>query len=123
MAPASAPHTVLLSGIFCAAAAVWFSRELPEIRSVVRPIYVQMGILPQVASGLQSAAQLMTPPSLGGRGGSLLTLTYLGASRVMPNGFTGSSRVCPATVACPRNMQARRAPETASGGSAPCARG
>ena len=57
-----APHTVLLSGIFCAAAAVWFSRELPEIRSVVRPIYVQMGILPQVASGLQSAAQLMTPP-------------------------------------------------------------
>jgi enoyl-[acyl-carrier protein] reductase I len=33
----------------------------------------------------QRAAQLMTPPALGGRGGSLLTLTYLGASRVMPN--------------------------------------
>jgi len=33
----------------------------------------------------QRAAQLMTPPSLGGRGGALLTLTYLGASRVMPN--------------------------------------
>ena len=33
----------------------------------------------------QRAAQLMTPPQLGGRGGSLLTLTYLGASRVMPN--------------------------------------
>ena len=33
----------------------------------------------------QRAAQLMTPPALGGRGGALLTLTYLGASRVMPN--------------------------------------
>ena len=33
----------------------------------------------------QRAAQLMTPPLLGGQGGSLVTLTYLGASRVMPN--------------------------------------
>jgi len=33
----------------------------------------------------QRAAQLMTPPALGGQGGALLTLTYLGASRVMPN--------------------------------------
>ncbi len=44
------------------AAAAWFRQELPGIRSVVRPIYVRMGILPEVASGLQSAAQLMTPP-------------------------------------------------------------
>ena len=36
--------------------------SFPEIRSVVRPIYVKMGILPEVAAGLQSAAQLMTPP-------------------------------------------------------------
>ncbi len=33
----------------------------------------------------QRAANLMTPPSAGGNGGSLVTLTYLGASRVMPN--------------------------------------
>ncbi len=33
----------------------------------------------------QRAAQLMTPEVLGGRGGALITLTYLGASRVMPN--------------------------------------
>jgi enoyl-[acyl-carrier protein] reductase I len=33
----------------------------------------------------QRAAQLMTPASLGGTGGSMVTLTYLGASRVMPN--------------------------------------
>jgi enoyl-[acyl-carrier protein] reductase I len=33
----------------------------------------------------QRAHHLMTPPSAGGKGGSLLTLTYLGANRVMPN--------------------------------------
>ena len=31
------------------------------------------------------ASHLMTPPSKGGTGGSLVTLTYLGANRVMPN--------------------------------------
>jgi enoyl-[acyl-carrier protein] reductase I len=33
----------------------------------------------------QRAAQLMTPPARGGSGGSLVTLSYLGAQRVMPN--------------------------------------
>ena len=33
----------------------------------------------------QRAARLMTPPSHGGRGGSMLTLTYLGSRRVTPN--------------------------------------
>ncbi len=33
----------------------------------------------------QRAAHLMTPPSKGGTGGSLITLSYLGANRVMPN--------------------------------------
>ena len=57
-----APHTVLISGLCCVVAAGWFSRELPEIRSLVRPIYIRIGILPEVATGLQSASQLMTPP-------------------------------------------------------------
>ena len=57
-----ASQTVLLSGMLCLAAAVWFARELPAIREVVRPIYVRMGILPEVASGLQSSTNLMTPP-------------------------------------------------------------
>lgn len=49
-----APHTVLLSGALCLATAVWFARELPAIRALVRPIYVRMGILPEVAQGLQT---------------------------------------------------------------------
>jgi MFS family permease len=57
-----APRTVLLSGVLCLVAAAWFSEELPAIRRVVRPIYIRMGILPEVASGLPSAANLMAPP-------------------------------------------------------------
>ncbi|MSO30264.1 MAG: MFS transporter [Acidobacteria bacterium] len=56
-----AAQTVLVSGVLCLAAAVWFAQELPAIRALVRPIYVRMGILPEVASGLQSAANLTTP--------------------------------------------------------------
>jgi MFS family permease len=57
-----APHTVLLSGLLCFGAAIWFSQELPAIRRVVRPIYIRMGILPEVATGLQTASSLMAPP-------------------------------------------------------------
>ena len=57
-----APHTVMLGGILCFAAAGWFAQELPAIRRVVRPIYQRMGILPEVATGLQTASNLMTPP-------------------------------------------------------------
>jgi len=51
-----APNTVLLSGTLCLVAAAWFGQELPAIRALVRPIYIRMGILPEVATGLQSAA-------------------------------------------------------------------
>jgi MFS family permease len=50
-----APQTVMLSGALCIATAAWFSRELPAIRALVRPIYVRMGILPEVAQGLQTS--------------------------------------------------------------------
>ncbi len=41
-----APHTVILTGTFCAAGALWFTFELPRVRAVMRPIYQQMGLLP-----------------------------------------------------------------------------
>jgi MFS family permease len=50
-----APRTVLLSGVLCIATAAWFARELPAIRELVRPIYRRMGILPEVAQGLQTS--------------------------------------------------------------------
>jgi MFS family permease len=57
-----APHTVMLGGTLCMIVAFWFSRKLEGIRKVVRPIYVQLGILPEVATGIQTASALQTPP-------------------------------------------------------------
>ena len=56
------PHTLLISGIFCVAGALWFARTLPGLRHEVRPIYVKMGILPPVASNPQKTSELTTPP-------------------------------------------------------------
>jgi len=41
-----APHTVMLTGAFCLAGALWFTIELPKVRKVMRPIYQEMGLLP-----------------------------------------------------------------------------
>jgi MFS family permease len=54
-----AQNTILVGGVACIAAAAVFLRELPELRRMVRPIYVRMGILPEIAQGLQAAS----PPS------------------------------------------------------------
>jgi MFS family permease len=41
-----APRTLMVNGVVCLIGSFWFSRRLPAIRKVVRPIYVKMGILP-----------------------------------------------------------------------------
>ena len=57
-----APLTVLITGGLCAAGAVWFAARLKGIRELVRPIYVKLGIIQEVASGMQAASSLRTPP-------------------------------------------------------------
>jgi MFS family permease len=57
-----APATLVAGGVGCVLGALWFARRLPELRESVRPIYVQMGILPEMAAGIQSAAELSLPP-------------------------------------------------------------
>ncbi len=42
-----APRTVMITGACCVLGSVWFTFELPAVRRVMRPIYVEMGILPQ----------------------------------------------------------------------------
>ena len=37
--------TVLFGGVACVAAGGWFALRLPAIRTVLRPIYVEKGIL------------------------------------------------------------------------------
>jgi MFS family permease len=55
-----APETVVWSGAFCVGGALLFARQLPHIRRLIRPIYVQLGILPELAAGIQSASRLQT---------------------------------------------------------------
>jgi MFS family permease len=57
-----APHTLFVGGLSCLAGALWFAAELPALRQTVRPIYVKLGILPEVAVGLSTAAELSVPP-------------------------------------------------------------
>jgi MFS family permease len=60
-----AAHTLLVGGSCCILGALWFASALPAIRSSVRPIYVRLGILPEMTSGLASAAELSVPPEQG----------------------------------------------------------
>jgi len=49
-----APLMVILGGTCCIAGSIAFVWRLPALRKLVRPIYVQRGIIPEVADGLQS---------------------------------------------------------------------
>ncbi|HXY42461.1 MAG TPA: MFS transporter [Vicinamibacteria bacterium] len=53
-----APRTILVGGCACIVGGALFARQLPRLRELVRPIYVQRGILPQIASGLSDAVAL-----------------------------------------------------------------
>jgi MFS family permease len=50
-------NTVLAGGVVCIVGGLWFASSLPKLRGMVRPIYVQKGILTEVASGIQSATE------------------------------------------------------------------
>jgi MFS family permease len=41
-----APHTVIVTGAFCVAGSLWFTLELPRVKAIMRPIYLEMGLLP-----------------------------------------------------------------------------
>lgn len=48
-----APRTVMLSGVCCIAGAAWFATQMPTIRKLIRPIYVDLGILPAANAVMQ----------------------------------------------------------------------
>lgn len=41
-----APMTILFGGVACMAGGTWFALRLPALRAILRPIYVEKGILP-----------------------------------------------------------------------------
>src|ERR1043165_4093613 len=57
-----APHTLLFGGLGCILGALWFATTLPALRRDVRPIYVRIGILPEMATGIQQTSELSVPP-------------------------------------------------------------
>jgi MFS family permease len=57
-----APHTLLIGGVGCILGALWFATSLPALRRDVRPIYVKIGILPEMAAGIQHTSELSVPP-------------------------------------------------------------
>jgi MFS family permease len=55
-----APRTVMISGAVCIMGALVFLTQLSSIRKMVRPIYVRLGILPEMATGVQQASNLQS---------------------------------------------------------------
>jgi MFS family permease len=57
-----APNTLIIGGICCIAGAAVYVKHLPLIKGLVRPIYIKMGIIPELAEGIQTASNLRVPP-------------------------------------------------------------
>lgn len=55
------PMTALIFGLITIAGALLFMRKLPELRNLVRPIYVRLGIIPEVAEGMQKSDEVPAP--------------------------------------------------------------
>jgi MFS family permease len=60
-----APYTVLAGGVACLLGGLLFAWKLPRLRELTRPVYARLGILPEVAGGLNAAAMLNRPPQDG----------------------------------------------------------
>ena len=57
-----APHTLMIGGTACVLGAALFASQLPTLRRLVRPIYAQIGIVPELARGINAASALQEPP-------------------------------------------------------------
>ena len=57
-----APDTLIIGGISCILGAAIFTSKLPSLKKMVHPIYLKLGIIPEVASGIQAATELTVPP-------------------------------------------------------------
>ncbi|HMG02185.1 MAG TPA: MFS transporter [Edaphobacter sp.] len=55
-----APHTVILTGTACLLGALWFSTQLRSVRQVMKPIYIEMGILPGAAQAADAAERTLS---------------------------------------------------------------
>jgi MFS family permease len=57
-----APATLTIGGIICILGAIIFASQLKAIRRMVAPIYRKMGIIPEIAEGIQNTSNIRVPP-------------------------------------------------------------
>ena len=57
-----APNTLIIGGVSSVLGAILFASKLSDLKKMVRPIYVRLGIISEVASGIQTATELTVPP-------------------------------------------------------------
>jgi len=57
-----APNTLLIGGVACILGALIFMRKLPAIKKSINPIYVRLGIVPVIATGIEVTTELSNPP-------------------------------------------------------------
>ena len=50
------PLAILAGGLTCFAGALVFYFKLPLLKNLVRPVYAKMDVIPEIASGLQTAS-------------------------------------------------------------------
>jgi MFS family permease len=50
-----APNTIFVGGVACIIGAIIFYFKLPDLKNIVRPIYVKMGVIPEIGTALQTA--------------------------------------------------------------------
>jgi MFS family permease len=56
------PNTVLIGGLSSIIGAYFFYRKLPMLKKIVRPVYVKLGLIPEVVSGIQTASEPVVHP-------------------------------------------------------------
>lgn len=57
-----APHTLMIGGTICICGAALFAAQLPTLRKLIHPIYVRIGVIPELATGIHTASVLQEPP-------------------------------------------------------------
>jgi MFS family permease len=51
------PYTILIGGISCIVGSFFFYKKLPMLKKMVRPVYVRMGLIPEIVTGIQTASE------------------------------------------------------------------
>ncbi|MGB8491820.1 MAG: MFS transporter [Bacteroidales bacterium] len=57
------PNTMFFGGLSCIIGAFFFYRKLPALKRIVRPVYVEKGLIPEVVSGIQTASEPVVKPT------------------------------------------------------------